>query len=410
MGITNDKAGNLWLSTDNGLCRYDPRTKAVRTYQTVDGLPSNDFMRNAVVRQKDRLYFGSLNGVVYFNPDSIRDDTRPFPVYITELKVMEKPRLLTDSVITLNHDENFLSFGFAALAYTHPEKNQYAYQLVGVDENWIQNGNRHVANYTSLSPGKYTFRVRAANSDGIWNETGASLRVIILPPWWASWWAYGLYALVLGGAIWVYIRLYTNRIRQQQELELNRRQAEQLKTVDELKTRFFSNITHEFRTPLSLIISPVDKLLQEQPFDAPVRQTLTLVQRNANQLLRLINQLLDITKLEGHHMAVSLMRGEVTAFVGHLVESFRPMADQKGITLTYTADTFIQEYLFDADKWEKILTNVLSNALKFTDNGGRVSVSLTAAPSPANDPAIVRTHPDYGFGNRDFAGELPPYF
>ena len=172
VGITNDNAGHLWLSTDKGLCRFDPRTTSSRNYQTTNGLSSNDFMRNAVFRQKDRLYFGSLNGVVYFNPDSIRDDTRPFPVYITELKVMDKPRALTDSVITLNHDENFLSFGFAALAYTQPEQNQYAYQLVGVDKNWVQNGNRHFANYTNLSPGTYTFRVKAANSDGIWREKG----------------------------------------------------------------------------------------------------------------------------------------------------------------------------------------------------------------------------------------------
>ena len=374
--ITHDNAGHLWISTDKGLCRFDPRTNMIRNYQTTDGLPSNDFMRNAVFRQKDRLFFGSLNGVVYFNPDSIRDDTRPFPVYITDLKVMDKPRPLTASVLTLNHDENFLSFGFAALAYVQPEQNQYAYQLVGIDKNWVQNGNRHTANYTNLSPGSYTFRVKAANSDGIWNEKGTSVRLLIRPPWWATWWAYGLYALLAGGAIWGYIRFYTYRIRQQQEIELSRREAEQFKAVDELKTRFFSNITHEFRTPLSLIMSPVEKLLQENRFDPPTHQTLALVQRNANQLLRLINQLLDLSKLEANHMAVSLMQGEITEFVDYQIEPFRQMADQKEITLTYTATGSAREYLFDADKWEKILTNLFSNALKFTDSGGQIAVTL----------------------------------
>jgi len=286
--------------------------------------------------------------------------------------------------MTLNHDENFLSFGFAALSYTQPEQNQYACQLVGVDESWVQAGNHHLANYTNLSPGTYTFRVRAANSDGIWNEKGASMRLVIRPPWWATWWAYGIYALLVGGAIWVYIRFYTNRIRQQQAMELNRREAEQLKAVDELKTRFFSNITHEFRTPLSLIISPVEKLLRDSRFDGPTHRTLALVQRNAGQLLRLINQLLDIAKLEANQMTVSLMRGEITEFVGHLVESFQPMAGQKEIRLTYTADELPQEHLFDADKWEKILTNLLSNALKFTGTGGDVTVALTADSSPAS--------------------------
>lgn len=378
-GITSDHSGRLWLGTDKGLCRYDPHTKAVRSYQTTSGLASNDFLQNAALRQKDRLYFGSLNGVVYFNPDSIRDDTRPFPVSITELNVMDRPQPLTDSVVTLNHDENFLSFEFAALAYAHPERNQYAYQLVGVDKNWVQNDNRHSANYTNLAPGSYIFRVKAANSDGIWSKKGASLRVIIQPPWWATWWAYCVYAMLAGGAIWGAVRFYTNRIRQRQELELNRREAEQLKAVDELKTRFFSNITHEFRTPLSLIISPVEKLLQDSRFDEPTRQVLKLLQRNADQLLRLINQLLDLSKLEANHMTISLTRGDVLEFIGQVVEPFRQAAARKDVTLHYTADGLPQEeYLFDADKWEKILTNLLSNAVKFTGSGGHVTVKLTA--------------------------------
>ena len=315
--------------------------------------------------------------------------------------MLDKPRLLTDSVITLKYDENFLSFEFTALSYTHPEQNRYAYQLVGVDENWVQNGNRYVANYTSLSPGHYTFRVKAANSDGIWSKKEALVQLVIQPPWWATWWAYSLYTLLMGGAIWAYIRFYTNRIRQQQELELNRRKAEQLKTVDEFKTRFFSNITHEFRTPLSLIISPIDKLLQANRFDAPTRQTLTLVQRNANQLLRLINQLLDLSKLEANRMDVSLMRGDVNFFVHQLTESFRPMADQKSIHLTYTAEGLNQEeQLFDADKWGKILTNLLSNALKFTESGGQVSVALAAdlsIPSNGRFPVTIRIT-DSGIG------------
>ena len=384
VGITSDNTGHLWLSTDKGLCRYDPRTNIVRNYQTTNGLASNDFVRNAIFRQHNRLFFGSLNGVVYFNPDSIRDDTRPFFVYITELKVSDQVRPIIGNTITLTHDENFLSFGFAALTYTQPEQNQYAYQLVGVDKDWVQNGNRHFANYTNLSPGDYTFRVKAANSDGIWNTRGATVHVVIQSPWWETWWAYGVYIVLLAGAIWGLIRFYTNRIRQQQELELNRSQAEQLKTVDELKTRFFSNITHEFRTPLSLIISPVEKLLQNTQFDASTRQTLALVHRNADQLLRLINQLLDIAKLEANRMSISLMRGNVNEFVNHIIEPFRQEAEQKGVTLLYTVnEPTHQEYIFDADKWEKILTNLLSNALKFTGGGGQVTITLTLVTSAA---------------------------
>ncbi|GAB3775073.1 two-component regulator propeller domain-containing protein [Spirosoma horti] len=382
LGITGDRFGHLWLSTDQGLCRFDPTTRAIRNYELNNELPSNDFVRNATFRQPDQLYFGSLNGAVSFKPDRIRDDKRPFSIYITQINVLDQPRPPMDSVLTLNHDENFLSFRFAALSYNQPQQNRYAYQLVGVEKNWVQNGNSHFANYTNLSPGHYTFRVKAANSDGIWTTKVASIQLLIYPPWWATWWAYSLYALLVGGAIWVYFRFYTNRIRQQQELELNRRKAEQLKSVDELKTRLFSNITHEFRTPLSLIISPVEKLLQDGRLDASTRQILALVQRNADQLLRLINQLLDLSKLEAHHMNVSLMRGEVTEFVNHLVESFRQGAQEKNIRLTCSTSAILpKELLFDADKWEKILTNLLSNALKFTPEGGQVTVSLDAGSS-----------------------------
>ncbi len=381
VGIIADGAGHIWLSTNKGICRYDPRTKTVRSYGVNDGLPSNDFLQNAVFRQNNQLFFGSLNGVVYFNPDSIRDDRRPFPVHITGFNVLNKPRPLTNREIILNHDENFLSFEFAALTYVLPDKNQYAYQLVGVDKNWVQSANNRFANYPDLSPGHYTFRVKASNSDGVWNRKEASVRFVILPPWWATWWAYSVYALLAAGVVFGGIRFYTNRIRQQQEMELNRREAKQLKAVDELKTRFFSNITHEFRTPLSLIISPVEKLVQDSRFDTPTRQTLGLIQRNANQLLRLINQLLDLSKLEANSMTVSLKRGDVPDFVEQLVNSFQQAADQKNITLVYTSESLPHEYLFDTDKWEKILTNLLSNALKFTGTGGSVAVTLKPTAS-----------------------------
>ncbi len=385
VGIIADTTGTMWLSTNKGLCRFDPRTKAIRSYGMNDGLPSNGFLANAVFRQNNQLFFGSLNGVIYFDPAKIRDDKRPFPLYITGFKVMEKSRLLTDSIITLPYNENFLSFEFAALTYVLPDQNHYAYQLVGVDKNWVQSGTNRFANYPDLSPGDYTFRVKAANNDGIWSRKEVSIHLVILRPWWATWWAYGFYVLLLIGAILGYIRFYTNRIRQRQDAEFNRLEAKQLKVVDELKTRFFSNIAHEFRTPLSLIILPVEKLLQGNQFDTPTHQTLGLIHRSANQLLRLINQLLDLSKLEANSMTVSLLRGEVSEFVEQLVESFRQTADQKGVTLEYIAHIVPGDYLFDADKWEKILTNLLSNALKFTGSGGHVAVTLKPTNSAVNN-------------------------
>ncbi|GAB3925752.1 hybrid sensor histidine kinase/response regulator transcription factor [Larkinella terrae] len=396
VGITGDKSGNLWLSTNEGLCRFNPQTRDIQTYQVSDGLPSNNFKQSAVFRHTDELFFGSENGVVHFNPEQIRDNNRPFPVYITDLKVMEKPRALTNSVIRLQHDETFFSIGFAALDYEQPDKNQYAYRLEGLNQDWVQNGNRHVANFTTLPSGTYTFRVKAANGNGFWSTQQASVQLIVLPPWWATWWAYSLYALLAGAAIWGYIRFSTNRIQQRQELEFNRRQAEQFKTIDELKTRFFSNITHEFRTPLSLIIAPVDKLLQDGRFDGPA---LTTVRQNAERLLRLINQLLDLSKLEGHHMSVSRVQGRVIDFIEQIVGIFQRAAEQKGILFTCRMEHFpTHEYVFDADKWEKIVTNLLANALKFTGAGGSITLTITPIRAETEMTGVEFELTDTGIG------------
>ncbi|GAB3511648.1 two-component regulator propeller domain-containing protein [Spirosoma knui] len=400
VGIINDPSGNLWLSTSKGLCRFDPRTQSVRNYTINDGLPSNDFLENAVIRQNNRLYFGNLNGLVHFNPDSIRDDTRPFPVHITGFKVLDKSQPLTGEPITLNHDENFLSFEFVALTYVLPEKSQYKYQLTGIDKGWVQNGNRRFVNYTSLPPGHYTFRVKASNSDGIWNEEGTSLQITIMPPWWATWWAYVLYGIALIGAVVGGLRIYTNRIRQREELAFNQRKAEQLEAVNELKGRFFSNITHEFRTPLTLIISPVESLLQTPALGPETRSKLTNVKRNAEQLLGLVNQLLDMSKLEADSMPVLLKRGNIADYIRQLVESFRHNAEQKEIQLLYVANVDDREYLFDDDKWNKIFVNLLSNAVKFTKSGGQVTVSVAFDSADGSDdlPRMQITVADTGIG------------
>ncbi|MDB5240527.1 MAG: transcriptional regulator [Spirosoma sp.] len=396
-GIINDRHGHLWISTSRGICRFNTRTKTFHNYTTNDGLPHNWFRRKVSYGLYDDLLFGNLNGVVIVHPDRIYNKaTSSFPVYITKFSVLDRNRPLTTDPIELQHDENFISFDFVALTYQSSEKNQYAHQLVGVDKNWVYSGTRHFAAYSTLSPGTYTFRVKAANGDGIWNEKGHSVTVIIHPPWWASWWAYGLYTLLAGGAIWGLTQAYTNRIRQRQESELNRREAQQLKTVDELKTRFFTNITHEFRTPLSLIIAPVEKLLQQNQFDRPL---LTTVHRNAEQLLRLINQLLDLSKLEGHYMTVSLRQGELTDFIDHLIDVFGRAAEQKGITLSLVVDDLPkQTYLFDADKWEKILTNLLSNALKFTPAGGQITLTATPVWTGVELAAVQFQVADSGVG------------
>jgi ligand-binding sensor domain-containing protein/two-component sensor histidine kinase len=207
--ISGDKNGNLWLGTNKGLSRFNIKTKTFRNFDIADGLPANEFTVGSVYSQNGKLLFGTVNGFVQFHPDSIKENRIVPPIYITGMKVLEKPRPLPESNLELPYNENFLAFDFVALNYNSPEKNQYAYQLVGLEPAWVYSGNRRYASYTGLRPGKYTFRVKASNNDGIWNEKGTSLTIIIHPPWWRTWWAYLLWAGIILAILYsiYYIRI-----------------------------------------------------------------------------------------------------------------------------------------------------------------------------------------------------------
>ncbi|GAB4034296.1 hybrid sensor histidine kinase/response regulator transcription factor [Spirosoma gilvum] len=412
-----DRQGFIWMGTNKGLVRLDPHSFHKRVFTREDGLQDNEFNFAVSAQLPDgRLAFGSPTGMTIFNPAAIKEDTFEPPVVLSALRVnntIVEPNQ-TDSPLSapinaltqlsLDYTQNFLTVEFAGLEYSKHDKIQYRYRLIGVDNDWVDAGTQHTANYTQLRPGNYTFEVMATNTDGRWNSHPKQLAVVITPPFWATWWAYALYTLILGGAIFSFVQFRVRQGRQQQEMELRRRESEQLKAVDELKTRFFSNITHEFRTPLSLILSPTEKLLQETKHDTLTRQTLTSVQRNAGQLLRLINQLLDLSKLEAGGMTISLARGNVVPFIEQLVESFRPAAEQKGVALLVRTDTMPEDHVFDADKWTTIITNLLANALKFTPAGGQVSIELI----PIGQEAIRLIISDTGIGIS--AEKLPHIF
>lgn len=292
------------------------------------------------------------------------------------------------SDLDLPHDQNFLTIEFAALQFNKGGKNRYRYRLDGLDEDWVET-DRPLAVYTGLSPGGYVLRLNASNTSGVWSDRVRTLRVRIHPPLWARWWAYVAYALALVGIAYLLSRSYRNRLRLRRAVIRQQQQAEQLRVLDELKTRFFSNITHEFRTPLTLIISPVEKLVQETS-DARLRSYLQPVLRNANQVLRLINQLLDVSKLEAGALPVEAVWGHV----GELVQALGTGAEAKAIQLTYHNQASA-EYWFDPDKLERIVSNLVANAVKFTPEGGQVEVSL--APLAEGNGIELRVH-DTGRG------------
>ncbi|WP_375448091.1 ATP-binding protein [uncultured Fibrella sp.] len=412
-----DANGFLWCSTTRGLVRLNPKTWAVRQFTVSDGLVETEFaIGSSAVLPDGRLMFGSSGGRTVFDPLAIRNDVYEPPLVLTSLKINNivadanqvasvLPRPINAlSELVLSYTQNFLTFEFAGLQYNKPENIVYRYRLSGVDANWVVAGKQNTANYTQLAPGRYVFEVNSSNTDGLWTRQIKRIVVLIKPPFWATWWAYAAYAVAVGGVVFGIVRLRISRIREQQNMQMKQREAEQLKAVDEVKTRFFSNITHEFRTPLSLILTPTEKLLQEAKHDAATRQTLASVHRNAGQLLGLINQLLDLSKLEAGHMAVSLARGNVAGFIEQLVDSFRPAADQKEVRLLAQVTLTEEEFAFDADKWLTIGTNLLANALKFTPAGGQIRIRLT----DGSEQMLCLVVADTGIGIE--AAKLPHIF
>jgi len=388
--IRPDGHGHLWLSTNRGLCWFDINTFEVRSYTSDDGLPGDEFNRfHDVVLPDGRIVFGGVNGYTVFNPRRVREDGFKPVVALTALRINNQPVNASDpespiretinevKEIILDHRQNFLSFDFAALQFNRSAKNQYRYKLIGLDDDWVYSGTQATATYTNLSPGTYNLVVNSSNTSGIWSPHLHQIRVIIEPPIWATWWAYVLYGLMLLGAVAWFVRVRVKRVQMRHRMELREQESLQLKALDEIKSRFFSNITHEFRTPLTLILAPLEELLRE--ITSPQHHSrLSTAYRNASQLLRLINQLLDLAKLEAGSLPVKESPGDLVGFVEQCVSSFADEADRRQIRLQVDHQTMHRFYWFDTDKLEKVINNLVANALKFTGQQGTVDVHLAS--------------------------------
>ncbi len=389
-GILEDGDGNLWLSTDNGLSKFDRKTGTFRNYSASDGLQSNQFRWGVAHKGRGgKMYFGGINGFTVFHPDSIKDNPHVPPVVFTDFKIFNQSVEIdaesgfvlpahiseTDEVV-LSHRENVFSFEFAALDFTNSGKNLYSYKMENFDENWSAPGYDHRATYTNLDPGKYTFRVKGSNNDGIWNETGASVKVTILPPWWQTLWAYGFYGLFIGAALYVLRRYEMNRQQLKHDAELRQMEAKKLQEVDSLKSRFFANISHEFRTPLTLILGHTEGALHESEKQS-AKDKLKIVLRNTSKLRALINQLLDLSKFEAGRMELKASQQDIVPVLRAAIAAFESHAAQKEITLTFSTKPDAIPVYFEKEQIEKVMYNLLSNALKFTPKGGEISVQLS---------------------------------
>jgi signal transduction histidine kinase/ligand-binding sensor domain-containing protein/DNA-binding response OmpR family regulator len=390
LGILEDSHGFLWLGTGKGLSKYDPRTRRLENYDETDGFGMDQPLKPVYrLSRTDDMVFGGPNGLIRFLPDSIRDNAYVPPIVVTALIALNKPVLLDTAVsekklVELSYKDNVIEFQFAALNYLGSKKNQYAYKLEGFDKDWTYCGTRRHATYTNLDDGTYLFRVKGSNDDGVWNEEGASIDLHIAPPYWRAWWAYLVYGVLLASALYGVRRYEVARFKLKNDLRLQQVETEKSQAIEQMKSRFFADISHEFRTPLTLIMAPVEDLLLHSS-DEDTNQKLKLVHRNARRLLVLINELLDLSKLEGGSMKLEAKRGNIVPFLESLVISFRPLVRAKGVQLTMDAQMPVIELYFDRQKVEKIITNLLSNAFKFTPEGGRIDVAVSVSQGPERE-------------------------
>ncbi|MEP6846995.1 MAG: triple tyrosine motif-containing protein, partial [Panacibacter sp.] len=315
--ILPDKDGKIWCSTNKGIFRFDVSSGQVTAFEKADGLAGNEFNRAHKFTFSDgRLAFGGMDGFTVFNPAEFdrKKVNEKVPVEITSLQINNKSQemgiagsivnkpLSTLSAIELPYNKNYLRIEFAALVFNKPQKTKYRYKLTGVDKVWIENGTNNQAAYAALRPGTYTFSVNATDNNGLWSASIKEISIIINPPFWFTWWAYIIYGLMALGLVRWYFLYREKRIKAEQNRAFEKREALRLKETDEMKDRFFSNITHEFRTPLTLIMSPLDKLSKDSSLSTASAASVKTAQKNSQQLLRLINEFLDFSKMNNGQM------------------------------------------------------------------------------------------------------------
>jgi signal transduction histidine kinase/ligand-binding sensor domain-containing protein/DNA-binding response OmpR family regulator len=406
LNILEDNHQTFWLSTPNGLCNAIPQQSknglvfSIINYDETNNLQNREFNDNAALKTRTgELFFGGPSGFNIINPDKIGKPVYHPNIVFTGLQILNKNvqpgELINNRVlmaqslsklsgIDLKYTENVFSIEFASLDFTHSNRDKYAYMLEGFNSDWLYaDASQRRATYTNLNPGHYTLKVKVLKRDGLWSEI-KTLQINILPPFWRTPIAYIIYILVAAALLLVIRRIALDRMHMRFEVQQQRKEAERAHALEQLKTKFFTNVSHEFRTPLSLIIAPLDRIIK-QSTDEDQKNQLNLVQRNAKRLLNLVNQLLDFRKMEVQEIKLHQSIGDIIRFTRNISHSFMDIAEKKSIRFSFSANMDSLEIYFDKDKIEKILFNLLSNAFKYTHDKGTVSINLIYSPPVNNE-------------------------
>jgi signal transduction histidine kinase/ligand-binding sensor domain-containing protein/DNA-binding response OmpR family regulator len=405
--VIPDNKDNIWASTNKGIIRISGKDKSIAVFDKRDGIQSDMFSENASYKGLlNQFFFGGVEGLTYFNPDSITINKFSPPVYFTNLRINNKPfefgQQKGDSAlldrpfyetpnITLTHRENIIAIEFAALDFRAPDKNEYMYMLEGFNKDWVYAGNNRLVSFTNLNPGNYSLKVKATNSDKIWSEVPYALNIKVLPPPWKTWWAYSIYIALFIFLLWLtrYFGLKQAALRNQ--LALTRLARQQENELADFKERLFTNISHEFRTPLTLILGPVDDMLNRRKMDTFIERGLRLIQKQSRRMLRMVNQLLDYQKAEAGSLKLTIQPGEIISFCRDIFIGFNDEAERRGIHYTFNTSEKYFSYSFDHNKLEIILFNILANAFKFTPNGENISLGIHKAKNGSCEIVIQDT-------------------
>ena len=376
LGILEDEDHDLWISTINGLSKLNTREGTFRNYTIADGLSSDEFNNNSVYKAGNgELFFGGMNGLTHFFPADIKRNDYQAPLVFTGLKLFNQnvlpdqtQELLPKNIVfrpqlIFNSKQNIFTLEFALLNSIKPDKNRYAYKLEGINLDWNES-TLPQATYTNLPAGDYVFSVKGANNDGIWSKV-ETISIRILPPIWRTWWAYLIYALAIAGLVFLVVRFFYLQQLLKRDEELH-----------QIKLNFFTNISHEIRSHLSLIMIPLEKVIDEsEPYNF-LNKPLTGIKKNADRLLSLVTELMDFRKAESKTLKLHLLENDLIAFLNDIYSSFKEASAKKHLTLSFIHSEESLLFLFDKEQLEKVIFNLLSNAFKFTPEGGQIALEV----------------------------------
>jgi ligand-binding sensor domain-containing protein/signal transduction histidine kinase/DNA-binding response OmpR family regulator len=415
--IIPDKNDDLWISTDKGISKFITKENKFQNYDFYDGLQKGEFNDGSTLMDhRGRIWFGGINGLTSFLPDNVYKSKFQPEVVLTGFLLFNSPikantsenhdsplpsSISTAKKINLNHKQSVFTLDYVALNYSFPEKTQYSYRMMGYETEWNEAGTRRTATYRDLPAGSYFFQVKATNQDGLWSEKTSEVEIIIKPPFWKTWWAYLIYLSFLFSVLYLIYNYYRQQSALKRKLLLEQISHQKDVELNKERFRFFTNISHEFRTPLTLILGPVEELLDKEGQQSALGRKLTLVYRNAHKLFDLINMLLDFRKVESGNMELKVSRGNIVRFSRDILYTFQSLAHHKGIILKLNSSSENIEAWFDREKFEIIYNNLLSNALKFTPKGGKITVGITERQSQllnVNTDVIAITITDTGIG------------